>query len=401
MLADVVEVYRALGRPPVSTGGAFEYTGILSPAVRTLLERGDAESVDGRYELIDLGDGNPRVEGRFPRQSKSRGYASLGSFFTETPTLATGNMPDSFYIADIDYFSADSTKPKTIEKLENVITLIKLLTKLADDHMQSSESSNRLLFILPSDGGKVRRTALMQISPERSVIDCEPPDIDVLSELVDESNTNKLHITERRLLMRSAVSETLAMSQTSDNDLTYLCSKWPDVLRNFSDNLHAYINNFAFDEVRKKIVDAELEYASKVSGAFGDIASKLLALPVSLGAVALLDEAKNDSSFIFASVGLFLVSVVLVFVLFNTWMQVDRLRSGVDFVFAPLFDKSATYPEKLRSELAKRKKALRKQIRITGFTFLLFAALALCPAGGTAWKAWHHFPAIGITGFRV
>jgi hypothetical protein len=397
MLSEVVELYRALGRPPVSSGGAFEYAGKLTAAAEKVLEREQTDPVVGWYELIDLGDGAPQVEGRFPRQSEARGYASLSAFFDETPTLATGVMPGSFYIADIDYFSGDTDKPDVVKKIERVLTFIQLLTKLADDHMQSSERSNRLLFILPSDGGKVRRTALMQISPEQKVIECASPEVDVLTELVDESNTNKLHITERRLLMRSAVSEVLATSKSGENDLTHLCANWSEVLQKFSNNLHAYIHNFAFDEVRKKIVDAELEYASKLSGAFGDIAGKLLALPVSLAAVALLDDAKNDSSFIFASAGLVVVSLVLIFVLCNMGLQALRLRAGVDFVFAPLFDKSSTYPEKLRAELNKRKTALRKQIWVTGATFVLFAILALGPAGGAAWKMWQRFPVIGMT----
>ncbi|AME23709.1 hypothetical protein [Burkholderia sp. PAMC 26561] len=396
MLSNAVALYRALNRPQVTRGGNFEFTGTLNPKTLALLVQ--CEQLDekfGRYERQALPDGTMRVEGRFPRNGEARSYSSLHEFFELTPTLATGTLPASYFIVDIDYCSFDTVKPDVIVKVERLVTFVELLTKLADDNMRSSSQANRLLFILPSDGGKVRRTALMQIRAEEEALGCASPDVGVLTELVDGENSAKLHIMERRLLMRTAISDVLATASVDTNDLTHLCFNWEEVLRQFSNNLHAYINNFAFDEVRKKIVDAELEYASKLSAVFGDIAGKLLALPVSLLAVALLDEAKTDSGFVFACAGLGVVSLVLVFVLWNLWLQAARLRSGFEFVFAPVFDKSSTYPAALRDVLDKRKLELRKQMRLTTVTFFVFFMVALGPALGAVWKLWMRFPAFG------
>lgn len=158
------------------------------------------------------------------------------------------------------------------------------------------------------------------------------------------------------------------------------------MLLKYRHNFQSYINKFAFDEVRKKIADSEIEYASKLSGVFGDIGGKLLALPLSLVALIALDDAKSTSAFFIGCLGLSIVSIVYFIILRNLWLAADRLKASFELAFSPFFNKLETYPSVLRNVLEKRKEALHTQLRFLKLTFTVFYVLACVPAIGALLK---------------
>ncbi|ANB73707.1 hypothetical protein AYM40_16095 [Paraburkholderia phytofirmans OLGA172] len=393
MFSDVIALYRALGRPQLTQDYSCSFNGAINTATAELATRCQRMGAAfGTVELEDSDDGTVRAEIQMPTNEQGRVYLSLSDLLRQTPSLAFGKLPAHYYVADIDYCSADEVKPEEIVKVEQLAKFIKLLSKLADDRVEFSGRSNRLLFILPTDATKVRKTALAEIKIEEKALEFELPHLQLLEQLVADENANKLHVEERLLTMRSAIADTLASASTESNDLTFLCENWRIIQQKYRANFQAYIQNFAFDDVRKKIIDSELEYASKLTGAFGDVAGKLLALPASLLAISALDALKEDSTFLLGCAGLFLVTIVLWYVLKNIRYQIDRLQSGFEFVFSPLFDKSKTYPSKLRSVLVERKATLERQARLTKVTFWVFSALAFSPTLGAFWKIWVRYP---------
>ncbi|MFL9948934.1 hypothetical protein PQR68_23360 [Paraburkholderia agricolaris] len=396
MFSDVIALYRELGRPPITQEYACSYTGAIEPATRELAGRCERIGrVFGTVELEEEDDGGVRIEIQLPTNEQGRAYLSLADLLRQTPSLAFGMLPAHYYVSDIDYCSADEHRPDEIAKVERLAKFIQLLSKLADDRVEFGGKTNRLLFILPTDATKVRKTALAEIKVEEEALRYDLPHLQLLERLIAGENSTKLHVEERLLIMRSVIAEVLATETTDSNDLTFLCENWRNIQQKYRANLQAYIQNFAFDDVRKKIIDAELEYASKVTGVFGDVAGKMLALPVSLAAIGALDSTSQDSTFILGCAGLLLVTIVLRYVLKNIRYQVDRLQSGLEFVFSPLFEKTKTYPAKLQNVLKQRKVALKKQISVTKVTFVVFSALSFAPTLGAIWKIWVRYPALG------
>lgn len=393
MFSDVIALYRALDRPQLTQEYSCRFAGVVNAETVELANR--CQQMGGAFgtvELEDDDDGNVRVEIQMPTNEQGRVYLSLSALLRQTPSLAFGKLPAHYYVADIDYCSADEAKPEAIVKVEHLAKFIDLLSRLADDRVEFSSRSNRLLFILPTDATKVRKTALAEIKVEEKALEFELPHLQLLEQLVADENSNKLHVEERLLTMRSAIADTLASASAESNDLTFLCEHWRTIRQKYRANFQAYIQNFAFDDVRKKIIDSELEYASKLTGAFGDVAGKLLALPASLLAISALDALKEDSTFLLGCAGLFLVTIVLWYVIKNIRYQIERLQSGFEFVFSPLFDKSKTYPSKLRRVLTDRKAALERQARLTKITFWIFSALTFAPTLGAFWKIWVRYP---------
>jgi hypothetical protein len=397
MFSDVIALYRALGRPQLTQDYSCSFTGTIDEAASELAAQ--CQRMGGVFGSVELededDDGSVRIEIQLPTNEQGRVYLSLSDLLRQTPSLAFGNLPTNYYVAEFDYYSADDEKPDAIVKVERLAKYIELLSKLADDRVEFSGKSNRLLFILPTDATKVRKTALAEINVEEKALQFDLPHLQLLEQLVADENSNKLHVEERLLTMRSAIADTLASASTESNDLTFLCENWRIIQQKYRANFQAYIQNFAFDDVRKKIIDSELEYASKLTGAFGDVAGKLLALPASLVAISALDSLKEDSTFLLGCAGLVLVTVVLGYVLKNIRHQIDRLQSGFEFVFSPLFEKSKTYPSKLQGVLKERKAALERQVKFTKITFLVFSALTYAPTAGAIWKIWVRYPQLG------
>jgi hypothetical protein len=397
MFEDVVALYRALNRPNLTQGYSYVFEGEVSAQTRQLAERCERlDAAFGSVDMFDDGGGRTRIEVQLPTNDQGRVFKSVADLLQHSPKIAFGAIPSNYYIADLNYWSLDADKPEPMMKLEKLAQFIRLLSQLADDKVDFESRVNRLLFILPTDATKVRKTALAEIRVEEKALAFELNHVNLLESLVSEGNANKLHLEERVLIMRSSIADSLAAAEHGSNDLTFLCENWPDIRRKYQANFQAYIQNFAFEDVRKKIVDSELEYASKLTGAFGDIAGKLLALPISIVGVVALDKLDTNPEFIAGCVGLCLVTVVLVAVLQNVGHQIDRLQSGYEYVFGPVLGKTKTYPTKLRGELEKREQSLARQARLTRRSLRFFTGLALVPTLGAAWKAWARYPEIEV-----
>ncbi|MBN3759876.1 hypothetical protein [Burkholderia sp. Ac-20365] len=400
MFAEVVALYRALARPEVDENGRYVFVGAVDAEMQRLVDA--SNQLDAAYGEVDYfrqGDGQLRIEVSLPQGSNGHFYNTFSAFF-RTPSIAFGVLPTDFYIADLDYYSGDTTKPTKLEEVEKLVDFIRMLSEFAEDRLTFGSGANRLLFVLPSDGSKPQRTLVLEVSPEEAALDNTLAHLHLLELLVDGSNAKKMHVEERRLVMKSAISDVLASAGADTNRLTHLCKEWREVLLKYRHNFQSYINKFAFDEIRKKIADSEIEYASKLSGVFGDIGGKLLALPLSLVALIALDDAKTTSAFFIGCLGLAIVSVVYFIILRNLWLAADRLKASFELAFSPFFNKLETYPSVLRNVLETRKKALHTQLRFLKLTFAVFYVLACLPAAGATLKVlaryWSEIVALSV-----
>ena len=122
----------------------------------------------------------------------------------------------------------------------------------------------------------------------------------------------------------------------------------------------------------------------------GDIAGKLLALPVSLGALILLRKASTREEFWILFIGLWVVSLIFGGVLWNQWLQVKRLRGSFDFIFGQ-YNEDA-FPKKLRLPIATAKSNIGRQYTVLKITFLVFGGLAMLPALGAIYVWANPFP---------
>src|SRR5450830_1913931 len=389
MFSVIVEMYRGLGRPNI-VDGVFTFDGNVAPNVIATIKKVKGLPVHfGHFEVDSLNGSNFNCEFCLPSSEVGRFHASVSEFLNHTPSISFGELPQEFYIQDLDFYSGDQTpEPKLISQLKDICRLIKGLTALAsgittDEATRSKE--NRLLFVLAADGKSPAKTLVLPIKIRFEDLGNTLSHLKLIELLVSDKVKNEIHVEERRSIMRLAVAEVLAIPDDQTQSFSYLIRQWRVVLEKYRHNVLAFVNQYAFEKVRKEIATAEIDHATKLSGVLGDIAGKLLALPISFAAVVLLRKSTTREEFWILFVGLFAVSIIFGGVLWNQWLQIKRLRSSFDFIFGQ-YDEDA-FPKKLRLPIATAKENIGRQYCVLRANFLVFSVLAALPALGAIYVA--------------
>lgn len=389
MFSAIVEMYRGLDRPNI-VDGVFTFDGNVTPAVIATIKQVKTFPVHfGHFEVESLQGSNFNGEFCLPSSEVGRFHASLSDFIAHTPSLSFGELPDEFYIQDINFYSGDKTpEPQPISQLKDICRLIKGLSSLAsgtDTNGATRSAENRLLFVLAADGKTPAKTLVLPIKIRPEDLEYPLSHVKLIELLVSDKIKNEIHVEERRSIMRLAVAEVLAVPDDQTQVFSYLIRQWRVVLDKYRHNVLAFVNQYAFEKVRKEIATAEVDHATKLSGVLGDIAGKLLALPVSFAAVILLRKAPTHEEFWILFVGLVAVSIIFGGVLWNQWLQISRLRASFDFIFGQ-YNEDA-FPKKLRLPIATAKKNIGRQYNVLKTTFIVFSVLAALPAFGAIYVA--------------
>lgn len=399
MFSIVVGLYRSAGRPNI-LNGSYSFNGATTPEILGAIEQ--YELLDPKYGEIDLRNGEPgnsHFDVVLPRGDNGAFYIDIRDFLNNAPSIALGHLPEHFYIVSEDFSSGDGALPASLQPVQSLAEFISALAEFAEDQtLVNGGAVPRLLFVLPPDGKIPQRTILVPIVLELDALHEEIRHFKILRLLNNSENNNKLHMEERQLVMKIAIGDVLASATVGANIFTHLVKSWELVLRKYRHNFQAYINKFSFDEVRKKIADAEIEYASKLSGVLGDIAGKLLALPLSFVALIALDGATTSFSFWCGSIGLIVVSAIFTLVLFNQNQQVLRLKSSFDLIFFPFFSRMDDYPTLLRKILEEKKVGINKQVKTLAFTFKVFYIIGFMPFFGVCFQIGYRYSE-SIVGF--
>lgn len=390
MFSSIVEMYRVLDRPVVTDGG-FTFDGPVTPAVLDLIKRvKELPYHFGNFEVDNIGVNHFSGEFNLPRSEFGRFHASVSEFIGATPSLCFGDLPAEFYIQDLNFYSGDeaSTTPEAIIQLKDVCRLVKGLSALASETDTSGAAQgaeNRLLFVLAADGRSPAKTLALPIKISADDLGHKLPHVKLIELLSADRVRNDIHIEEKRSIMRLAVAEVIANTDAPSTVFSYLIRQWKVVLEKYRHNVLAFVNQYAFEKVRKEIASAEIDHATKLSGVLGDIAGKLLALPVSFAAIVLLRKATTKEEFWVIFFGLITVSIIFGGVLWNQWLQVKRLRGSFDLIFGQ-YNEDA-FPRKLRQPIATAKQNMTRQYKVLKATFIVFGVVAALPALGAIYVA--------------
>jgi hypothetical protein len=386
MFAKVVELYRALGKPPLENA-SFLVAGDFSQATISLIEEVDRlPSQYGYFEEKEIVGNHVEVEFKLPESESGRFHASVDEFIKTTPSLNFGEVPKQFYICEQNYYSGDgAVVPEIIQSLLELCRFVRALTLLAAEYRQGSEISgkNRLFFVVAADGKSPAKTLVITVNIEERLLTFPLPHVKLLEVMLSEEMKNEIHTEERRAIMRLAIADTLATVEEKNEMFSFLVGHWREVLSKYHHNVLAFVNQYSFEKVRKEIATAEIDHATKLSAVLGDIAGKLLALPVSFAALVALRRASTTEEFWIIFGGLVAVSIIFVGVLLNQWLQVRRLRSSFDIIFGQ-YDES-NFPKKLRVPIRTARENIGRQYRILATTFIVFAGLAFAPTIGAVY----------------
>lgn len=383
MFSLIVELYRAVGRPVIS-GDEFVFLGRATESLVSLVSR--VESLDpayGSFRYISSEGENLEFTFGLPSNDKGRFFSNIDEMIQGVGSLGRGCLPGSVYVVDLDWASYEPPSTDKLKVLGDICALVLSLKELALGVSESGVESDRLrlFFATPYDQGQSSKTFFVETKVVAAMLDGRLRHVSLLENIVKEDRRSKSHAVERKMIFRMALAD--LVDRFGDCDVFGLVvSKWDELLRLYRANLYAYVNRFAFDKVRREVAQAELEYASKLSAVLGDVAGKVLALPVSLVGLVVLNKSSSYFDMVVYAVGLMVVTLVMRTVLYNQKLQVLRLEHSFASVFSGFKEKKETYPSKIREVISKTDEQISVQVSSLKKTFWLLNLVALMPLVG-------------------
>ncbi|MGB7647302.1 MAG: hypothetical protein WBM22_17770 [Pseudomonas fluorescens] len=383
MFSHVVALYRALGAPTIHDG-VVSYEGAPTAGIISALRMCDElPAAYGKFEHLSEEADSLEIEFRLPSNESGHFYSSLAEFVARNGSLGKGQFPSNVYITELRWADSDDIEPPEIKYLRRVCRLIELLALLAIGvDRDSSPDGYNLFFALPPDGAKPPRTFLLPTQIDVKVLDYELNHLSLLEEILNRKNENKAHLSERKLMIRMAVASVIEKFESEPNLLLVIVREWREVLATYRANLQTYVYSFSFERVRREVAQAEIDYGTKLSGVLGDIAGKMLALPISLAGLVALEKTTSKFEGFILVLGLAVVSVVLLAILHNQMLQTERLLHSFNVIFDDFKDKIKTYPPKLQRLLRITIDQVDKQGLTLTRTFRLLKGLSLIPILG-------------------
>ncbi|MCX4217428.1 hypothetical protein MKZ87_07225 [Pseudomonas sp. MCal1] len=388
----VVELYRMIGRPALSSAGSFDYSGSPNEQLQALISRVmDLPSHYGEMNYHRVRPGLTSFEFTPISSGENSFFIDFTALVQKTPSLGCGNPLTNFYIISDDWSSSEGVINTKNEQILKVCKLIKDLTKVAvSEHIQTSSYS--LVFSTSTGNNKPPKTTVLdtKISPEILEIDIKKTSL--IGSLASEENKGRIHLEERRAILNGAICEALdALPEGQTSRFMSLLERWDFILDSYWQNFQIYIHSFSFEKVRKEFAQAELDYGTKLSSAFSDIAGKMLALPVSLIALVTLYKATSLVEITVTVLGLMTASIILIGILVNQLLNIQRLNSSLSISFENLTKSITTYPRNLQNLIKSAQKNINRQKFVVSSTIVVFAVLSLAPFMGALIFLMEHY----------
>nr|BDD47133.1 hypothetical protein 12 [Saccharospirillaceae bacterium] len=317
----------------------------------------DYLSVDGTTINVDNGKlpaaGKFEIKITLPTTGSDRFYHSISEFISiNKKTLSDGNFPSEFFLIDDNYYSGDSEKNTNIERLKNHVRFAFLLSKVADYSGSSKTGIEKLVFIRSEEGGANKAlTIIPNITPELIKLDLDISDLEAVLESIDEK---KGHYVEKRAIFNQSLVDYYA-ADSEGVELLSVARDWNAVNKLYRDNLDTYISGFSVHKARKEIAEYEFELNKRYSELASQLHSKVLAVPVSVGAIGFMVRFPD-----------FLIQLVfLVAAVVTTWItwssvnnqekQADILRHSKRFSVDSFKGRFSEPPEEINEHIRKSK----------------------------------------------
>ena len=376
----VVDLYRKIGRPAISGEGAFSYSGTANSDLQELVER--ISTLDSRYGDLYLrkSDNTIKLELSPNSSGEFSFFETFEDLVRKTPSLGAGQLLNSFYIINDDWTPSDNTKHPSHEQLNRLCRLTKNLSKVAASQHEESSFFN-LVFTVPGSISSAGKTVVLQTKINPGILKCNLSKASLIASLASRDLEGRIHLEERKAIFSGAVCEILDSGPEEPSEkFMFLLERWGELMDIYWKNFQIYIHAFSFEKVRKEFAQAELDYGTKLSSAFSDIGGKLLALPISFVAFVTLSKATDNIEIFSTLAGLFITTLILIAVLINQLLNIQRLNSSLSISFENISKKIETYPKNLQKLIRKAKTNVNHQKTVVKCTMGLFMFLATIPA---------------------
>lgn len=385
MFKHFVGIYRAIGSPSFEDGEQLFINCSITSELKFAIDAYNSSQEKFKNLEFEFQENNT-VEFDFEVPSYVTGaiFRDVNHFLENTPSLVKGEIRDNFYIVSLDYFSGDEKVPEEIFKIKRIAEFIKCLREFVSLSIDREQSMNgdRIFFLKPSDGKTPQKAAALKINLTPDTIANNIGSFKILAALKKALEEEKTQIEERILLMNTAIAQIIDECEDDDTDFEYLVRNWHKVNKKYLHDLHAYVSAFSFDSVKKKISDGLIESTTKINNAIGEVATKLLAVPASLGALILVSNSTSTSSFVVGVLGVMVASLIILRTIWHYRNQVKNLADSFAFNMREATKAKKTFSRSIQEEVNRIDAFQKRQRESITFSFIFYNIVASLPILG-------------------
>jgi hypothetical protein len=363
-LFSLISLYRELGRPEINENATIVCKNVnLTQELITCFIDVWSEN-NGTTNNIEVKVGTDRLSGSqhteqlkeslnkvaariditLDRHDSSQFYDNTYDFIQRCKCLNYGELPSSFYIADIDYKHGGTSshqKPSDIGKIEHFCELISLLKRACHFIDTRLDTHTEALLIIPDIEGKNSAPKKIKLNFSANLLNINEVDFQFLKQII-ESDKNSHHRQEKLSLFRISLWDVISDANKNDIDVISIVENWQKLESKYHHSYELYVSGFSFSKFKGEVQDFIHSSIQKANNLLGDIVIKTLAVP-SLFSVwlLLLRSQQVDSVFI---LGLFVTllfsSIIVIFVIDNQQFLVNQLEDYTKNTFSDFKSKS-------------------------------------------------------------
>ncbi len=300
----------------------------------------------------------------------------VGTIFSDFPSFIANTQrqcrePSKYCILGEKY-STDGEATGLVAHYKNVISLIQLLSSIADFDSDDDESSHdKSLTYLH------RSKLTMSISYGEDELQEQ---LDGLS-IVKEIFTDEQHQEQKKSIAKE-VLVSLLVNIPDNKKFKYLLQNFNVFSVRFNENYQLYVSEFSFDEVRSEFEERKREYFVKINDVFTSVQGKLLGVPISIAAasVKVTTITGNQSFAYFIGFAILTYAILLWLIIKNQKHTLSALKSEYESLMGRLkrqFPDQYSEIEGLQVELQKRYNYQRYCLKIFSFMCIALVVLAL------------------------
>ncbi|KAA8726728.1 hypothetical protein [Ewingella americana] len=390
-LSSVVELYRLANRPEFIDGrfsASIRYSKELKNTLESILSEGfrfgsfDDLNVDDEefYCIQDIPASGSLLNFEFlVSQSSAESFYESEKEFIKINSLMRGEVPEQYYIVDLDYLSSEQGKPTSIKKIEAICGLITSLSKLSHFHdMKNSGHGNfyRLVFVLHSESKS--SSAVIETLLSEEMLEYEEINTSLINSLASIKPASDFHYDEKVNTFRNTLIEYINSSEITFKEII---KNWGLITTLYSNNLAVYMSAFSFQKARKEVAETEIEYADKISKITTEIANKALAIPISLVASIAIFQLTGKIEISITFSGLVIASIIISLIIISQQKQLNRISHAKDIVFSSIEKKIQDDNSDLKIRLIEAKEELKSNAEFCNMVLKSLMTIAWVPVG--------------------
>jgi hypothetical protein len=247
-------------------------------------------------------------------------------------------IPKYFYLRNSCVLFNDEIIKNKLENIRRATLWVNLFEKISDINKLNEDGGRTYYFLVKGANDSYSKPMEIEVKDLSSVVDVSiMPELGAFDALLLEERVD-LNDDEKRSFFKLAMVDTLrdlALKPEAEGKdyLTLALGNIDSIKTSYFDHYEIFIHNFALGEFYREVEGKYFDYVEKIQSVLGDIQTKIFAIPAALIGMGALSKVTSMSGNLLILLGVFLVSLMTVWLLRDQKIRLGQIKASMKFVF--------------------------------------------------------------------